>query len=401
VRRRQGLWRGIALVAVALVPAAFVTVANHRANGEWTFVQARAGHNLYMANNPESDGTVHIRPGPDYEAFRRRPMVEAGAFGPGAESAFYREKFFAFVQEQPGAFLSLLALKVWNSLSPVEVASSYDNESHSLYSWVLRLPLPGIGFLLPLVLVGLARVQGRMRTPSALAYRAVALTVAVVWATQILGFPGGRYRHQVAGLICLLAGAGLCALWRARRETSHLPPLPLLVGILAAGVTIVWTAPRFRNHQRPWRAEYHALEAFSFLQAQQRDNARKAALRAQELDPDQAWPHFTLGALAMGGEDGRGKAADLEAARRHLDIALRLQPEFPEALQNRAMIALERGEARAAFVDLEQAIKWGPLRPQPWILLAELYRATGDPERARQCDRRAAEIRQRTRAWPG
>ncbi|MBW1802945.1 MAG: glycosyltransferase family 39 protein, partial [Deltaproteobacteria bacterium] len=177
---------GCLVLIIGLLPIAPVTFLNYRTTGDFILIQGRTGHNLYQANHPGSDGTVDIRPGPAFQSFLRRPIVEANALGPKAESDYYLKKFRQFVFRHPVEFLLLLSKKAWNSLSPVEIPASYDPEGQQRFSWVARQPQPGFASILPFLIVGLFRYPGDRSS-----FVSLSLVLLCVWSSLLLGFAAG------------------------------------------------------------------------------------------------------------------------------------------------------------------------------------------------------------------
>ncbi|MCA8957999.1 MAG: hypothetical protein KDC87_18130 [Planctomycetes bacterium] len=385
---RQNGRRHAAVVLALLIGAiAPFSLANHRASGEWILLQGRGAENLYMANHRGSDGTVDIRPGPEFEQVRRRPALEAGAFDPGAESRFFTDLVWRFARDNPGELAALVLRKAWNSMSPVEAPSSYHNEGHRAASAVLRLWLPGFGWLLPLVCVGALASSRRFEG------RVVLAAVALVWLTLLVFFPTGRYRYPVAGLSCLLAANGLSALAAARRGGPR-------SGVLIAfglGALLVSTAPRFTAQRGRWQAEYVQLKAYAHLFARNLTAARACATEGARRDTSYAWPHYTLGLLALHGTDGRpGTAgARFRDAIEHFTAAVERLPAFPDAYHNRAIAHFQLREFRAAARDFQHTVALVPYHAAAWEYLAQSHAALGENDAARRCRARAEAERAR------
>jgi TolB-like protein len=95
--------------------------------------------------------------------------------------------------------------------------------------------------------------------------------------------------------------------------------------------------------------------------------ARNAALLALELNPSLAGPHLALAWLAAA-EDW-----DLEEARRHVDRALELDPNFSEALHVKACFDLLAGDIEAGLQRAERAAALHPAAPSAQADLAWNY----------------------------
>ncbi len=395
-RRRSGWRAALLLTGLALLPAAAYTVHNYAVSGSFIFVQARGGQNLHMANHEAATGLVDIRPGPQFESLRRRPMV-AGAFDLAAQDGFHNQQFLDFVTGQPGAFLGLILTKAWNSLSPVEAPSAYDNEANAVFSWVLRLPLPGFAWLLPLALAGLL---GRAM-PHAAWWRLL-LVGAAVWVTMLLIYPTGRYRYQLAGLLCLFAASGLHALYRSLRgDPGSGWRMGLWVG-LVGGLVLALTAPRFAEQRPRWQAEFEQLQGYAHLFVGDLAQARRHAVAADRLDSDYAWPQYLLGMVKSHGDDGKpGTAgADLKGAIECYSTAIERHADFPEAYENRAYILMQLGHLDHAFNGFEKTVELLPFRHQSWEFLAQIHRQRGQAAAAARCRQQRQVAIQRLREMP-
>lgn len=369
------------LAGLALAPVAVVCVLNMQAGDGFAFIQGRTGHNLYMANHRGSDGTVDIRPGPQYEAFRREPQIQ-GAIGPVAESGYYTEKTIDEILQAPGSWFGLLLRKLYNSLSPVEVASSYHNEGHQLYSWVLRMPLPGFAWLFPLALLGF--LLPHARGP---AWRLLTLYLGVIFATMLLGFPGGRYRYQLAGILCVFAGLGLERLISTARSRDGTRILHSS-GVLLLGLVATFAAPRFKANEALWQAEYKTLEAQSLLQRDLLQRAFAAADAARKIKPDYAWAWFSLGAVSA--LDGQNRTALPLFAK-----ASELFENFPEAWQNLGLMHLSQNEFGMARQALRKATQHWPGMVSAWEYLARVEDRLGNTDAARAARAKAQWARAR------
>lgn len=370
---------GVSLLALlsGALPLALVARANHAACGEWVGLQAQGGLALWMANHPGSDGTPDIRPGPAFDALQREPRRVTGSASPSDDSAYWRERTRRAVNEDPLAFLGLLARKAWHTLSPVEVPSSYDPEAQRASSKVARLALPGFETLFPLALAGFAAGAWRARS------RRLCLALAlVVLASLVLGFAAGRYRFQLAPVLALGAGAGVVAL-AARARAAWIGA--------SIGLVLVLLAPRFAEARPRWQAEVEALRCTAWLRLAERATSakeRQAALREAWLayergsakDPLDPRLWCASGFLQMHGDDGRlgSEGANYEDALRRTTRALELRTDYVEALRNRAAIFGQLGRWDLAVSDLERLLQELPWSESDRLRLAESrWRAGG------------------------
>jgi tetratricopeptide (TPR) repeat protein len=161
----------------------------------------------------------------------------------------------------------------------------------------------------------------------------------------------------------------------------------------------------------PYSAPAHAIRSDALTELGRYAEARRAATRADDLDPgpstfarlsyqaelrgdlreatrlmrlsldaatssatSYAFAAFHLGELAR-------TTGDLDAAERHYDAALGADPTYAPAIAGRARIAAARGDIAAAVRDYRDVVGRLPLTEYV-VELADLYLATGQPDLA-------------------
>lgn len=218
---------------------------NHRVSGEWVLTTAQAGQNFYTGNNPENPYGAFgllpfVRANPHFEEADFRAEAERwlgrGLSGPEV-SRYWFARAFAHMRERPGfaarAMLRKLAL-FWNDF---EISDSQDQYMVERFSWVMRLPLLGFGWIAPLALVG-AAVAFRTRRE----VRLLVGFVALYCASVVAFFLFARYRIQVVPALLPLAAVGAVDLaGRARAADARRltwPSALLVVGCLFCFHTI-------------------------------------------------------------------------------------------------------------------------------------------------------------------
>lgn len=91
-----------------------------------------------------------------------------------------------------------------------------------------------------------------------------------------------------------------------------------------------------------------------------------------------AWVNSRLAGLQL-------QAGDAKEARRNLEAALELRPDYPPALLSRGKMSLAEDDAEAATTDLQRAVQHNPLPEYQWAL-AEALRAGGREPEAEQLE---------------
>ncbi|MEO2146473.1 MAG: tetratricopeptide repeat protein [bacterium] len=229
-----------------ILPVLPITVRNRVVGGEWTLVATQAGVNLWIGNNPQSDGSTAIVPGTragwwegSEDARRQAEVAEGESLTPGRVSAHYMGRVLNWMEQDPGAFLRHLGTKtrlllssreLGNNLEPTFFATHYDPLANS---WLLPF-----GSLLGFGLVGafLGRKRTREQFP-------LFVFVPLYGAGVVAFFMCSRFRLPIWPVMAVFASHGMllgvCAIRgaQARRAAGVLLPA---FGIWALSV---WITP--------------------------------------------------------------------------------------------------------------------------------------------------------------
>ena len=304
-RRRAALLAVFALAAA--LPIAPFTLHNVAASGEWVLLNATGGANLYMGNNPYTDGTwtrpriAQLRidnPVAMRDAFEAVAEQRSGReLGPAGVSRYWTGEAMAFVREHPLHWLALELNKLLLFLNAAEIWNIQSIEITREFSWVLRLPLLELGLLAPFGWLGLGLAAPRWRTLWPL-YAMVGAELVSALAFFVLA----RYRMPAVPLLMIGAGFALVrgVEWaRARR-----------FGALAAA----------------------ALAALALT----------AVVHRPVREPSLAMAYFNLG------NKYRELARPVDAIGSY-ERALRIRPGFLSAVNNLALAYEEAGRRDAAI----------------------------------------------------
>jgi tetratricopeptide (TPR) repeat protein len=321
-------------VALAIAP---VTAWNVLAEGDRVLISSQGGVNLWIGNNPQSDGSSAIVPGtrPDWWGGYHDSIAlverEAGrALRPSEVSAAYTAKALAWMRAEPAAALAHLAWKTRLFWADFELGNNVDERFFALrYGPILRwLPIT-FGVVAPLGLLGLVLAWRRLWSAAPLL-----LFVPVYAATVIAFFVCARFRVPVVPPLCIAAAYALVRgvdTWRAGARGRVLlacAPLALLalaIGVLPAGIR--------RSDAQGW----HVVGSLEL--GRERWTAAEEAFRAGlREDPRLAILHEGLGAALAG--QGRDAEA-LESFR----TALRTDARASVGAALGALEILRRHEA--------------------------------------------------------
>lgn len=343
-RRERAAAALVALgAAVALLPS---TVHNFAMSGELLPITSQAGQNFFTGVHPGNPYGGYLVP----DFVRRSPRFEETDFAaeaerragreltPGEVSRYWMRAGLRAVGASPVRFARLFVTKLGLLYHDHEIPDDEDIRFFRQWAPVLRLPLPGFGWIAVPGLVGLAMALARRRREAA----ELALFVVMYSVSVALFFVFSRYRLPLVAPLAVFAGHAIHAAVRALRRRDWRP--------LSAGVVCALFAAAI---------VFRPLDAPASL-----ENSHLSAGIAYEVkgEPEEAWVQYRAG--------------------------LALAPDHPKLLRRAAGLRFERDVAAglppsAETLDLlERAVATNPgdigLRSRYGASLA----VTGSPEKA-------------------
>ncbi len=312
-----------AFVIGAVLPILAVSGFNSAIAGRPVLIQGNSAFNLWLGNNPAATGGCYIRPGAEWLQTHRNAEKIAAEQGISAERYFLNE-IADFWIYSPLQAIGLTLKKACLVFSVRELPAGADSDF-----LVRRTPLQRLGgFLtLPLFLFcgwGIA-VCFRKKL---LCYHHFYLLFSAGFLAQVITVTSGRYRMEMMPAVFLLAAIGIDSIdWRRHWET-----------VVPACLLASWIATPVPEASREQAAEAGALYAEAALQ--------------------------------------RG---DLHAAKRHLELPLRLKKD-PARLGNMLGIAeWNLGHLAVAETQFRQVMEAAPEDYEAFMNLAVLL--AEQPER--------------------
>jgi len=336
LRHRRGLLVPLALCIGTALPVLPLTAYN-ASQGDTVLISSQAGINLWIGNNPDSDGSTAVVPGtrPDWwgghkDAIQQAVLAEGQPLKPSEVSSHYSARAANWAVEEPAAFLKHLLHKARLLISHRELGNNADiGYVAQRFSATMRALPPSFALLFGLGLVGIALgLRRRELDPALPAY-------LLVYAISIVAF-------------------FVCARFRA-------PLLPILS--CGAGHALAWMYGAWKAGDRRWlkpAAASCALIVSSVL----------ASPRGGDSEAPGEWQ---LGVAAL-------QAGDAPAAILHLEAALEDRPDYWYAWRDLGNAKLGQGDLEGAEVALKRGLS---LRPgETWLsdLLADVYFQGGRQE---------------------
>ena len=345
VWRTHGVrWRTTALYALGCaLPIAPVTIVN-ALEGDTVLVATQGGVNLWIGNNPQSDGSTAIVPGtrPDWwggyeDSIVQAEQAEGRKLKASEVSSHYTRRVLDWWSADPVGAARHMAWKLRLWALDIELGNNQDD------AYWLATFTPVLGWLpvrwwllLSSGVLGLWALRRERAGASLLLY------IGAYSATIVLFFVCSRFRAPLLPPMCIAAAA--CALhlvdaWRARRFAALAAGLAVVGGLAALSLATPERVDSTRS-QGPWQEgvahvrhgdDVRALAAFDeSLRRNERvwvvhkdralalqrlgrpDEAAAAARRAAALAPAALDAQRALVAIAL--QKGDGELA-LEAAR--------------------------------------------------------------------------------------
>ena len=372
---KRGLIQGLCLAGGVLLPILPVTTYNAVAGEDAVLISSQAGVNLWIGNNPASDGSTAIVPGTRpgwwdgfHDSIALAEQAEGRSLKPSEVSAHYSRRATSWMLENPGRTLGHLAWKLRLFWTDWELGNNADVRFFATrFSVLLRWLPPSFGLLAPLALLGLWTCRRR------------ALALFPLWGftltymfSVVLFFVCARYRAPVLPLFAVLAGAALVGafeLLRARR----LEALALGLAIFILGAVGVQQLPPGLDTSASkglWALGIHELGAG-------RPRAAQAFFReALEQNPRYWIAHKDLGLAQM-------EAGELLEATTSFEAALELRPDDAQASASLVDVLIARGELERAQAAAREGVRQNPGLAQPHDALALVHVSRQDWAAAR------------------
>jgi len=380
----SGLWRGLALAGGTLVPILPLTFYNATVGGDAVLISSQAGVNLWIGNNPQSDGSTAVVPGtrPGWwegydDAIALAEQAEGRELLPSEVSQHYSQKAWAWMTAEPGAALTHFGWKLRLFFLDWELGNNADVNffAHHDTPWMRALP-PSFALLGPLGLVGLV-IALRRRRASALAVVGFTLVYS---GSVVLFFVCSRYRAPVLPLLAVFAAATLVESFTRARARRWGAVLALLV---PAALLVVPT--------RAFPERLDATQSMGYW-----------ALGIHELGagrPREAVPHFEQALLenprnlyALRDLGAAHQAAgDLREATAAYRAALELKPNELPIVSSLVDLLIARRELDEAESVARRGLAANPLFPTGYDALARVHIARQEYEPAQAILRRGLE----------
>lgn len=412
-----------ALTVGTLLPIVPVTIHNVL-EGDASLVATQAGVNLWIGNNPDSDGATAIVPGtPDgwwegyYGAISQAEEAEGRELLPSEVSSHYAGKALVWIASHPGDAARGWIHKARLLIGAEEIANNQDIEFTAFRTlpalrwspvrWDVLLGLSVVGFFVALR----ARTGGASRSA-----RTLLLYLSVYGATIVLFFVNSRFRTPLIPVMAVGAAYAIVGVFRAARASQWSRVL-LTVGPAAAiAVGSHWVVPASVN-----RSDVAGLTDLGAAELR-RGNTAAALLhlgQAHRLNPSHPQICFHLASTMMfAGADprqalavldlastgaGTFSAAEIDALRLELrlglgdaaavlgdtEVLLKEMPSNSKLRFVRGKALAQAGRIPDAITSFQSQARDEPKNAEPLYLLGQLFESQGRRAEARAAFRGA------------
>jgi tetratricopeptide (TPR) repeat protein len=339
-----------------------VGLRNAHVGGEFVLSTSQLGPNFYIGNNPGASGSYEsLVPGRGDPIFERADATalaskDAGRpLSPTEVSRYWLRRSFGYIRAQPLDWLRLSGRKLLLTVNAAEISDTESIEAYAASAPLLRaLQWLDFGVVLPLAAFGAWMCRRDWRR-QLLLYLMIAGMILAVAAFFVVA----RYRHPIAPLVMLFAGAGVGSL-RAMREG-------VAAAIAAGAIAIVAHLPMKVVHDQT----YINLGAYLL------DNGRAGDavpwLRiAVVVDPSDPTAQESLAIALM--KAGEGNAAE---AIPHFTEAVRLQPASYATRINFGTALCRIGRIDECLVQFQEAERLDPKSIDAPLMAARAHAAAG------------------------
>jgi tetratricopeptide (TPR) repeat protein len=343
--------RAVLLVTLcALAVVGIATVSNFAVSGDFVLVSVNGGINLYIGNNPSSDGRSARVPELgghwNYSTTVRMAEEETGRdLSPSEVSNFFVGKAIRFAREEPGDFIKLQARKIYYLISNSEISNNRDISHSQDSSWFLKLFWVPFGVILPFAALGKLAGLKRDRFYSLIVFYVIGYAISI-----LAFFVCSRFRAPLLPFLSIMAVYGVVQLHRWFLGRDRLKALAGIALVVAVG--LVSNLPLL-----PQEAPSESISLVSEGWANYRQGDLRAAYssfaEAVEADRQAAPAHYGLGIVLL--DMGRSQEARVQFER-----AIEIDQSFPEPHTKLGVILASQGRFEDAIQEHKSALRLNP-----------------------------------------
>lgn len=363
-----------------LIPVFSVTTRNLIVTGEPVLISSQGGVNLYIGNNPDTEGLTMLMPEVKLNealpwdeftlATREAAEKEAGhKLTAGEESSFWTGKAMTFIRKNPGAFIAITLKKTLYFVLGYENSDQTDIYQSRAYSsllsiliWKKPIYFP-FGLILPLGLIGMILCWPK-RKELALFY----IFIIGYIPTVVLFLVTARHRLAIIPFLIMFAAFAVLALWEYWKKKKW-RALALYLSIFIAVLFVTNRTYFDIGFENVFQTHFNL--ALTYERQGDLASAEKEYRAALQEYPYSATTLNNLGNLLY-------RTGRYDEASNYFQQAIRSEPDFADAYNNLGLIFEERGDLDNALRYYQQALTLDPKLFQAYINMGDLYLGQND-----------------------
>lgn len=306
--------------------------------------QANSGYNFYLGNNPDSDGTCYIRPGPDWDKIHDEAKYAVEGTNLSTDQYFFA-KSLNFVVKNPLHWIALLLKKtflIWNKTELISGADLSQFRYFTPFQRATRFSFAIIGTLSLSFL--LFSFFSRRKISSS--EKILLILLFSFWTAQIFTVTSSRYRAAMLPTQIFLASLFLTEI---RNFIKAKPILPLFAFTASFIIVCLFPTPIPKNE----KAEYATILAEAYLEKGDMDKSATLLSEAINLEPRWSRNYNMLGLIHQ-------KKANYQEAKRLFFCSLNCSDSDKSALLNLALLFSQIGEKESSESFWKEALKEKP-----------------------------------------
>lgn len=350
----------IALAVGLATVIGLVTIRNYASSGDIVFLTSNGGLNFYIGNGPESSGAYEKPNGLDVDhdpAGERMLEAELGrTLSPTEVSKVWSGRAMAFICEEPGKALDLLARKTTFFFSTFEIPQIESYHFQKRYSMLIRALFIPFGVLAPLAVLGAFLLVSK-RTIMLL------LFLVAYSGSIVLFFVLTRYRLPVVPAVMLFASGAIVTVVRGVRRGQIRSLLPGAAAALA--FAIFCNANWYGISAATGDAQSHYRLGIIATREGRTNDAVREYEKSIELDPAYAKARLNLGEIYAVRGDVSKAAAEFRAG-------IALDPGYAKPRLNLGLLLYRTGSVDEGESELLRAVELDPAYAKAWAHLAAI-----------------------------
>jgi len=364
----------ITYIGITLLVISSATLHNYMASKDFVPITAHGGVNLYIGNNPASDGTsvrVPFVVGTGSKDLIRgmKVMAEkemARPLKPSEISRFWTSKAFDFINKNPGFFIRSLANKIKLFFCGFDISDMISYRMMSEHIPLLNVFVLNFRWMIPFALVGLGLTLSRRKE-----YIFVYLVLLGHIASLMLFLVVGRYRLSLAPFFIIFCSAFFAYSWDFLKTRNIKKCLIIFLAVI--GLFLYLNNRGFNKKYNLNLGANYTYIGSHFLSEKEYQKAVKFFKKAVALEPHRAEAYNMLGL-------GYFYTKEYKNAVKQYRAALSKNKNLYQANNNLAVLFEKLSKRKEAIHEYQRSLKVNPSQPHIKKRIIELKSVTKGEE---------------------